>query len=195
MTRITVAIVAATVVAISLTGCVSFQLPGQVVKTAPAEQPVDLSFEKAADIPAKASPTLTDTLSDEDGWTLADATVGQREYRTPDGLCDATVHTGAVPDDVTLDGDDRGASDRYLAHLFGASQDKVSAIAKDVAVAPDAQFRQVSGSDTDGSKWSTAARIFTVPSVAVFADLNCKPGADADVFMTVLLSRLEMETR
>ncbi|WP_159599219.1 hypothetical protein [Agromyces humi] len=182
--RRTGAIAALAAAALGLTGCVSVKLPGENIETATATPALlDLSFEAGANLQADAHPELVDTIDGQDGWLLNGTATGARVYKDTSGGCVVTVHNGSVPASVTVDGDDRANTDRYLAHLYSAPEPRIAESAADAGIpyaGGSAAFRQVAGADPDGTRWATIARVFAKINVAVFADIDCAAGADAD---------------
>ncbi|KQO98275.1 hypothetical protein [Leifsonia sp. Leaf264] len=188
---------AAAAVAIACSGCVQVQMPDEVKATAvPKGTVLDLTWSGAEKLPETVEPVLENTLEDA-GWDLKDERIGERSYKDSNGSCVATIHSGPKPSDVATDGDDKKATDRYLAKLYGAPEATVNQIGKNATYVygnEKADIRSLQGAADDGAKWVTSARVFSTSGYAFFTDLTCAAGGNFDVAFADLVTHVSVKT-
>ncbi|WP_334152662.1 hypothetical protein [Microbacterium sp.] len=201
---VTIAAVAATT--LSLSGCLSAQIPTDVpVSDAPTDAPTDapadeptgdlpltLGFAEGAELPTTAYIEWGDGLMTDDGWVTEspDDGNGGWSYATADGSCTAQFWQGRTSDVAVVAGDDSASSDAVLAVLLQSTAAEITPLATtgefsyQVGGSGGVEHRQVVGAEGERT-WVMAARAFTAVGVGLYVIVDCSAGDAAAIMAEV----------
>lgn len=190
--------------ALSLSGCLYAQIPGDTEVSAeptdapssdaPADEPsgelpAGLSFAEGQELPSSAYVEWGDGFLADDGWVTEspDDGNGGWSYATADGSCTAQFWQGRTSDVAVVDGDDSASSDAILAVLLQSTAAEITPLATTEEFSYQAggsggvENRQVVGAEGERT-WVMAARAFTAVGVGLYVIVDCATG-DAGAIM------------
>ncbi|WP_161580494.1 DUF4190 domain-containing protein [Subtercola vilae] len=148
----------------------------------------DLTFEAGQSLPATTIPQFADGFITSTGWSVSSPDDGQGNwsYTSSDKQCTVKFHQGLLGSKVTtVPGDDQATTDAYLIYVDNATASDVDQYAETDYVglgSADASYsvdtRTLTGTDSNGSHWITAARAFASTGTGMYLDLTCQPATD-----------------